>query len=242
MGKGARYFGILLAVLLCLMLAAGCGPKEKGTTSTGQEKATQQSTTAVKTESIADLLTKGQKVKGISYDYVVTAGSMTQRGKVWLQGDKMKFDTTVSGQRMLSYFDRQTNTIITYYSAQNRAVKLSAPESKDKAPAIDEVTGSIDPAKAKLLRTEVYKGMTCRVIDVSTGQGDREIVWISEEYGLPVRTEVTEASGQKMVMEFENIKAGSIPAEEFELPKGVQVTDLNEMLNKLPGNINIPKP
>jgi outer membrane lipoprotein-sorting protein len=59
-------------------------------------------------------------------------------------------------------------------------------------------------------------------------------MWVREDYGLPVRVEVTALDGQKTVIEYKNLKVGAVPAENFQLPAGVPVTDMSGLINKLP--------
>lgn len=63
-------------------------------------------------------------------------------------------------------------------------------------------------------------------------------MWVHEEYGIPLRVEVTEADGSKSVLEYKNLKVGPQPADTFKLPAGVQVTDMGEMMKNMP---QIPK-
>ncbi|MGQ9498546.1 MAG: LolA family protein [Desulfotomaculales bacterium] len=221
-------------IMLCLLLA-GCGA---GRQSTGQqtkeqppvqEKAGQPG----KEGSVAELFTKGRQIRGMSYEYVLTTGSEVMKGKVWLQDNRIKTDAVVAGQRMISFFDGETNTIVTYYPDQNRAVRLSADRQPKTVLTPGEYAGGVDPGKAKVLETVIYEGVRCRVVAVS-GTGDKEEVrlWMREDYGIPVRVEVTSASGEKTVMEYKNLQVGPLPPDTFELPPGVEITDLNKMMER----------
>jgi len=215
-------------VMLCLILT-GCG-------GSGQKEAGQQGKSEqVKEISVDELFSRGKQVQGMSYDYILTAPSGTMSGKVWLQGSKIKTETTIAGQHMISFFDRDTNTVITYYPDQNKAVKLSAGSRQKNVQTPSEYTGGVDPAKSKIVETVVYDGARCRVVAVTGADGREEMrLWVREDCGLPVRVEVTSASGEKTVMEYKNLQVGSLPTETFELPQGVEVTDINKMMERLP--------
>ena len=219
-------------IMLCLVLA-GCGA---GRQSTGQqtkeqppvqEKAGQPG----KEGSVAELFTKGRQIRGMSYEYVLTTASEVMKGKVWLQDNRIKTDAVVAGQRMISFFDGETNTIVTYYPDQNRAVRLSADGQPKTVLTPGEYMGGIDPGKAKVLEKAVYDGVSCRVVAVSGTGGKEEVrLWVREDYGIPVRVEVTSASGEKTVMEYKNLQVGPLPPDTFNLPPGVEITDLNKMM------------
>ncbi|MDH7578871.1 MAG: hypothetical protein QHH75_13890 [Bacillota bacterium] len=136
---------------------------------------------------------------------------------------------------MISFFDGDTNTVVTYYPDQNKAVKLSADKQPKTVLTPGEYTGGVDLNKAKVLETVDYDGARCRVVAVS-GAGNKEEVrmWVREDCGLPVRVEVTSAAGGKTVMEYKNLRVGPLPPDTFKLPTGVEVTDINQMMKQLP--------
>lgn len=142
---------------------------------------------------------------------------------------------------MNSFFDGDTNTIITYYPDQNKAVKLSGDRRQKTVLTPGEYAGRVNPAGAKVLETVVYDGVPCRVLLVS-GEGDKEEmrIWVHQDYCLPVRVEVTSASGGKTVMEYKNLQVGPLPPETFELPPGMEVTDINKVLEQLPSDPREP--
>lgn len=223
-------------IMLCLVLAGcGAGRQSTGQQTKDQPPAQEKAGQPGKEGSVAELFAKGQQVKGMSYEYVLTTASGVMKGKVWLQGNLVKTDTAVAGQRMISFFDGETNTIVTYYPDRNKAVRLSAENQPKAVLTPGEYSGGVDPDKAKVLETVVYDGVRCRVVAVPRS-GDKEEVrmWVREDYGIPVRVEVTSASGEKTVMEYKNLQVGPLPPATFELPPGVEMNDLNKMMERLP--------
>ncbi len=50
-------------------------------------------------------------------------------------------------------------------------------------------------------------------------------MWVSEEHGIPLRIETNEQEGQS-VIEYKNLKVGSIPDVQLELPPDVEIADM----------------
>lgn len=233
---------ILLVALLVFTLAsfglAGCGGNKQQsdsgdsqTVSTGQEIAKGDGQV-----SVTDLLTKGRHIKGMSCDYVFTAEGITMQGKMWVQGDKVKNETTVEGQRIIMIFDG--STFYSYNPAENMAIKFSDDDLQGDS---DEVETPLDYAEdidsdevITELETVDYEGAKCRVLSVKEKDSQDEAkMWVREDYGIPVRVEATDANGIKSVIEYKNMVVGALPADTFKLPAGVQVQDMSEMLSHI---------
>jgi len=222
-------------IMLCLVLAGcGAGRQSAGEQAKDQPPVAEKGGQSGGEGSMAELFAKGQQVGGMSYEYVLTTASGVMKGKVWLQGNRIKTDAAVAGQRMISFFDGETNTIVTYYPDQNKAVRLSAENQPKTVLTPGEYTGGVDPGEAKVLETVVYDGVRCRVVAVPGAGGKEKVrMWVREDYGLPVRVEVTSAAGGKTVMEYKNLQVGPLPPDTFKLPPGVEVTDLNKMMERI---------
>ncbi|MDH7576859.1 MAG: hypothetical protein QHH75_03335 [Bacillota bacterium] len=71
---------------------------------------------------------------------------------------------------MISFFDRDTNTVVIYYTDRNKAVRLSAAKQPKTVLPPGGDAGGVDPGKAKVLETVVYDGVRCRVLTVRRGR------------------------------------------------------------------------
>ncbi|MHB8986804.1 MAG: LolA family protein [Eubacteriales bacterium] len=226
----------LLALLVIVSFSfslSGCGGKKDTAGQPSGEPPKSEQT--AKEEPLADLLAKGKKIEGMSYDYSIASKEITTSGKVWLSDKKVKSESTVNGTKLISIFDGGSNTVITYYPEQNKAMKISTGNTDNTAETPTEYAGDIDASKAKVLETTVYDGARCKVIQVENPGGkEKSKMWIREDYGIPVKVEITSSDGTQMVMEYKNLKIGKQPAEVFELPAGVVVTDMGDMMKNLP--------
>lgn len=215
-------------IILSGLILAGCG---------GSKSTSSQTTETAKTETISDIFAKGQKIDGLSYDYTMTASDMVLNGKVWMMGKKMKTESLMDGQKIISYVDGDTNSAIIYYPDRNEATKVSAGQAEEQDVGSEtplDYTSGIDQTALKELETVVYDGVKCRVVEVTAKDG-KEVtkMWIREDHGIPMRIESTNPTGQKTVMEYKNMKVGSLSTDVFQLPSGVKIKDMSELLKQM---------
>lgn len=196
---------------------------------TGESRKTNEDVSA------ADLFSKGKQIEGMSYDYVFTMPQETISGKMWIQGKSMKTEGTANGQKVVTIINGDTNIFYTYYPDQNTAMKLSSEGQAQETKTPTDYTNDVDPNVVKFIETTVYDGAKCKVY-VMQNQATKEQVkmWVREDCGIPVRVETTLQDGTKMTMEYKNLTIGKLPPETFELPAGVKVTDMNEMMKQMP--------
>lgn len=235
-----RVLGVLLASILMfsLLALAGCGGEKKDA---GQPAGAKPAAQAPQ-DDVLGLLAKGKEIKGLSYDFTMTSKDYSMSGKMWLEKDKVKTEMTAEGQKMITIFDGAS--IISYNPAENMAFKITPEKSqvqKVESPLdySEEVEGK--PDKVKVVEHVVYDGVKCTVVEVVTADGkEQSKMWVREDYGIPVRVEATDAGGGKMVMEYKNLQVGQLPADTFQLPAGVQVKDMSEMMKNMPNMGNMP--
>ncbi len=225
---------LIVAIVLSGLGLTGCGSKS------AQEQPT--SVKSAKEESVADLLSKGKQIESMTYDFIITAKDSVINGKVWMQGKKIKTEGVVEGQKSITFYDGETNTIITYIPDQDTAIKLTADKSKKPTKTPGDYSGEYDATKMKVLETTVYDGVKCKVLEVAD-QGSKSIVkmWVREDNGVPVKIETNEPDVGKFVIEYKNMNFGPIPADVFQLPAGIKVTDMNEIMKDLPQMSNMPE-
>ncbi len=234
MKKRLPLFLVVFTLVFAMLALAGCGGKSQpANQSTGSQSA--------KEESVADLFAKGKKVDGMSYEYTLTTKGVAMSGKVWMQGKKMKTETNIQGQKMISFTDGDTNTFITYNPDQNTAMRITSPPTEQTTETPTDFTNDIDATKTKVLETTTYEGLKCKVIEVAEADGKTVAkTWVSVDYGIPLRVETTDPVNGNTVMEYKNLKVGPIAADVFQLPAGVNVTDMNDMLENMPQMPNMP--
>lgn len=224
--KKAMMLLLAVAVVLASLVLGGCGG--------GDKKDAGKAAQPAKEESVADLLAKGKKVTGLSYDFVMTTKNGQMTGKMWFQGKKMRSEMTMQNQKMVSIIDGDANVAYSYMPEQGVAMKVSL-DAAEPLQTPDNYTKDLDAAKAKVVETTTYDGVRCKVLLVQNADDKSETkIWLREDYGIPARVEINDPSLGKMVAEYKNLKAGPIPADTFQLPAGVKITDMSGLTKQIP--------
>jgi len=193
----------------------------------------QEAVPSVKQESVADLFAKGKNIPGMSYDFVMTGKDSNMTGAMWISGKKMKSEMTIEKNKMMTIIDSDANVVYTYSQDQGVAFKMPINNTMKTADTPDRFTKDVDTGKVKILETTTYEGVKCKVVLIQDGDSKAQTkMWIREDYGVPIRVEVTDLGGEKTVMEYKNLKIGAQPANVFQLPAGVEVMDAGEMMKK----------
>jgi len=242
MKRHLSFLLFLFFIVSCLTLT-GCGGSKKEDSSqpasSNQQTTNKENTQAAKDEPLSSLFTRGKKVEGVSFDYSMTSKDLVVNGKMWIEGEKFKTESTVEGKKVVSILN--DNTSYLYYPDENTAMKVVLDKQNKQSENPFDYSKDIDtaPDKYKVLETTVYEGVKCKVVAVTSADGkDNLKMWVREDYGIPIRVEATEAGGGKVVIEYKNMKVGKQPADTFQLPPGVAVTDTSQMLkdlSKMPG-------
>jgi len=158
---------------------------------------------------------------------------------MWIEGEKIKNESTAEGKKVVTILSGDTSYV--YYPDENTAMKMVLNKQNKQSENPFDYGKDIDtaPDKYKVLETVVYDGIKCKVVAVTGADGKENLkMWVREDYGIPVRVEATDADGVKTVVEYKNMKIGKQPADTFQLPAGVTITDMSQMMNdlsKMPG-------
>jgi outer membrane lipoprotein-sorting protein len=159
---------------------------------------------------------------------------MKMEGKMWVAGKKMRTEMTAQNQKMISIIDGEANVAYSYIPEQKTAMKVAFDQAKsEKTP--DSFTQSADAPKYKLVETTTYEGVKCKVLLAEDADKKTATkMWVREDYGLPMRVEMSEGGNKVMVTEYKNMKVGAVPPETFKLPEGTKIVDMSEMMKNLP--------
>jgi len=226
--------GLVFAFVAVVMASLlGCGGDKKDTPAATNAPV---KPAATQEETIQSIFARAKQTPGMTYDSVVTMKEMTLNSRVWAERGKVKMEQTVQGRKSVMYFDGED--MYQYDPTSNIAMKFSTKGLEGKGPRKPDTadyTEHMAPDSMKVIENVVYDGAKCRVISYTMKDSDGIVkMWVREDYGLPMRTEMTTKDGAKIVTENKNMKIGALPPDTFKLPDGAQIKDMSEMMKRLP--------
>mgnify|MGYP001215989467 CR=1 FL=1 len=236
--KRTGLFYLVLLLVVAMLSLVGCSGGNENSSKAASQAASNGAGQGAVDESVSGLFAKGKQVEGMSYDYILTFNGSSVNSKVWVEGDKVKTDSIVEGQNIISIVDG--DTFYTYFPAENRAMKMTVAAGQKNGEKTETPIDFIEdadnrPDQYKIVETTMYDGVECKVVVVTDAYGkEQSRMWVRTDYGIPVRIESVDPNGGKTIMEFKNLKIGKLPADTFQLPAGVEIVDASNLLNNLP--------
>lgn len=199
----------------CLLAGAGCGAsgdETPGETAGGD---------------LLELLSRSAGVEGLSYRVVNEYPIWSDEARVWMQGDLVKTETVVDGEKLVLVVDGARGELWSYDAAEDTVTRMSLGEGHPGTPEspLDYIQ-NLDPAEWVPGETAFIEGLRCRRF-VREEPGGATVLYLWEEYGLPLRVETT-VDGRTTVTEFRELEVGALPEDTFDLPVGVPVRDFWE--------------
>jgi len=110
----------------------------------------------------------------------------------------------------------------------------AAKGSKDADTKESTATAAPPPEiQAEDLGDETLEGRAVKKVRMTYGKDAQDVMgWFDKATGAPVRMESL-VDGKKAIIEWKNRKVEAQPAELFAVPKGYEVTDMDEMMKKM---------
>jgi outer membrane lipoprotein-sorting protein len=227
---------ILLIVFLValLMILNGCN---KVYVQDGEHQLVMNGNGMVETEDFKELLSRAQKVSNISYEVkIVEPDGKTIPQQFWLKDKKMRFKTIVDSKETISIFDQDNNVIYIYTPSENKALKMSLHLGQDTEKSIIDTAVDLENYQPEIIGNETIDNKNCLIIQYKFG-GYLTKEWLWKKYGLPVKIE-SETPDGKVITSYENFNFSPIADNMFELPGGIEITDLSASLPDI-NNLNL---
>jgi len=143
---------------------------------------------------------------------VKTKGEEEVVGKIFVKGGKIRQEVTEEGEKQIMII--RPDKSMTWMITPEEKMYMEIPYESD--------TQSIEPwsaereKEAKSLGEETVNGHAAKKFEAME-DGEKVTYWISKKLNFPVKIEDSES-----VMEYKNIKEGSVPDSEFEVPAGYE--------------------
>lgn len=224
---------LILACLLTLSLFTACGGKQTetsgaapGQTSTAAPgNNTSQAQDSASEESIARLFSKGKNLE-IQYDFTAISPDGKVEGKQYIKGKQIRHEMSLEGQKYIWLVNFEKGEAYNYIPAEKIAMKMNFDEMRDMLQDPTDYLEDVDFQNASIIESATYEGIECKVVLNKDADGTETKLWIAEQYGIPLRVEETDSDGDKVIVEYKNIKAGSISDDLFVIPAGTEILSM----------------
>ncbi len=239
--KTLRYLLLLAALVMMVMAIGACDTNEV-------EEEVEEPEEVAEEISMLDLLRKGQDVEGMSFDFTITEHDMDQEfsGKMWIQEQKHKIEIDnaedfdlgemeeYAAQTIVYITDQEEREHIIYLPEENLAYKQQLPEAEEiDNPQEQAEEISEDEARgAEYLGTETIDGTECHGWRIENEDTATEM-WLHNEYGLPLKTEVFQNDELVFTSEIKNLTVEDLPEDTFELPEDAEMLDMEGIIEDM---------
>lgn len=160
----------------------------------------------------------------VSWDQEMSIpGLGDQTMKAYVKKGKSRLEMSAMGEEAVMIIDETAAYM--YLPAMNMAMKIPFDMAEEQAgPDVTDVAE--EATQGRLIRTETIDGKVADVYEAIV-DGEKTTTWIWQEKGFPLRVE-TETDEGTVVIVMKNITFGGLDDSLFELPAGVEVTDISE--------------
>jgi hypothetical protein len=168
-----------------------------------------------------------------SVEMVATHDGQTVSLKRYIDGSRIRSDIRAEGQAMsMIEMGDEAGTSYTVIDEQKRAIKQSAAAMKSAVADLGKQTEAepetpAAPVKVEYLGKEKMNGKDCDKYRYDSGEKPA-FAWIDPATQFPVRMQY-----ESSTVDWKNYSTGPQPAQLFEVPKGYEVVDMDEMMKKM---------
>ena len=163
-------------------------------------------------ELLCATMTVALAAQGFSADIVTAHGNQTMQGKIFVSGEKMRFET--AGMATITRMDRK---VVWLLMPSEKMYMEQAFRPENVVPSSEPTAGEVERT---LLGTETVNGAVAdkyRITVQTDGKRHTFLQWLAKDSLLPVKTAAEDGSWWQ---EYRNIKLGEPDPALFELPDG----------------------
>lgn len=172
-----------------------------------------------------------------SVDMVMQGGGETFTMKRFISGERVRTEIAADGQNIVMIeLGDEAGTNYTLMPGEKRAMKMSRAKMMEaasgmapEAAAKDE--GAPPDAKIEPLGDDTINGVAAKKYRI-TSDGGTVLAWFDAATSAPLRM-ASKVEGKDSVIEWKNLNVAPQPAKLYEIPKGFEVTDMDEMMAKM---------
>ncbi len=167
---------------------------------------------------------KSKGIVSVKYDMIINdeSNDINIVTKTWIKDKKMKTESTIEGITIITIIDGNISYI--YTPQENMAMKTVIEELPESAMTTIE---DIDKYKPIIVGTEKIDNKLCDVFEYTDEDGKTK-VWMWKKHNFPIRIK-----SNTMIIDYKNIRFGNIDDNVFELPAGVEIIDLSDIMKSI---------
>lgn len=166
-----------------------------------------------------------------------TARGTDMTGKIYFGGKKMRTDMEARGRSISNIMDFDTKKYYTLLNDQKMYMEHDANQPAGpmgRGPRMPEIKqydasnpcANEEGVTCKKTGTETVNGRNCDVWEFTKDGKKERTSWIDQKLHVPIKT----VNEDGTTFELSNIKEGSQPASQFEIPSGYQKMDMGGMM------------
>ena len=166
-----------------------------------------------------------------SADMISSQFGQQTKGKIFIKGDKMRFEATPSGgQTAVTIMDLRSGRVISLMPQEKMYIEMSGTAAQTQLDQFDVDKEIAKLADKKFLGTEKVNGYACDKYefvyhDASMGT---LVQWYSKKLGYPIKT-IYRSSHGVVTTEYKNIREGGVSDSLFQVPPGYQKMNMPAM-------------
>ena len=235
-----RIWMVIILIMTMTLSACGSGtPDEDATESTeatsSEAISSEATTVAEQTETVSetsedvdvlasDIFKRGSKADNYAYEYVMSSdGQFVASFKLWVDGNRVRFDATDQGQSMYMDYDKQEGYV--YIASDNTLIKTPIGSLGNEWDSPFTFANELDDSALLAMKnkgTETIDGKLCQLFEYDN-MGAKVTYYVWKEKGLILKM-IMEIDGQPTFeYYFKNLVIDGNFDKELELPKGAKI-------------------
>ncbi len=176
--------------------------------------------TTLALSSFGELPAPFKAMRQFSADQVMTSAGKSMKSKIFVDGEKTRFEMEAVGQQTVTIARRDKKVVYMLMPTQKMYMEMPSKPKDDG----QDVFHSLDNPETKIeaMGAETVKDQACDKYKI-TSKENAVLIWISSSTKFPVR--MASEDGRWM-SDWENFKDGAQPAELFEPPADYKKMDI----------------
>jgi hypothetical protein len=176
-------------------------------------------------ERVRQVLEKGEEINSLKYSVIMENPFSTVRADFWQKGDNMRMEVDMQGRKFVNLINAQKEVAYNYIVGSNIATEIDGERLTDvKRSSVKKQRENLLKEDFELVGKEQLGEKNCYVLSYYGQEEEEIIVWLWEDYGIPVKIEFHTDEGF-FVATAQDIIIEDISDMMFEIPQSMEVSE-----------------